>query len=189
MFIQKDTSAIEVLPPIQTGYIIPFDIEDNQIEISQGYNGPYSHFPMIYLDKYKSDKRFCVDFKLPFGTNVLNSKKGKVTFLGNNSLSYYDGKDINIGAKTPVNFVCIKHENGLISLYQHLSQEGFNVKKDDVVKKGQVIAKTGKSGWIGSVPHLHYELYSLKKGHKKTFPVKFDNYNGVLEHSLLFFKN
>ena len=52
----------------------------------------------------------------------------------------------------------IRHNNDLISVYQSLSN--VNVKKDDKVIQGQIIAKSGLSNIekdLGN--HLHFELY------------------------------
>lgn len=52
----------------------------------------------------------------------------------------------------------IKHDNDLISSYQSLSE--ISVKKNDTVKQGQVIGKSGTSNMnedLGN--HLHFELY------------------------------
>lgn len=56
------------------------------------------------------------------------------------------------------NTVEIRHNNDLISVYQSLSN--VNVKKDDKVIQGQIIAKSGLSNIekdLGN--HLHFELY------------------------------
>ena len=52
----------------------------------------------------------------------------------------------------------IKHDNGIISSYQSLSE--VNVKKDDYINQGQVIGKSGTNELdkeIGN--HLHLEIY------------------------------
>ena len=52
------------------------------------------------------------------------------------------------------------HENGLLTLYAHLS--AFSVKRGDVICKGKMIGKIGSSGnAIG--PHLHFEIIENKK--------------------------
>lgn len=52
----------------------------------------------------------------------------------------------------------IKHDNGLISIYQSLSE--VTVKKDDVVSQAQIIGKSGENELdkeLGN--HLHFEIY------------------------------
>lgn len=52
----------------------------------------------------------------------------------------------------------IKHENGLITIYQSLSE--VNIKKGDLVNQGQLIGKSGTNSLdkeLGN--HLHFEIY------------------------------
>lgn len=53
------------------------------------------------------------------------------------------------------NCVVIDHGFGLQSIYGHLSE--FLVKKGDMVKKGQIIGKTGSTGLAGG-DHLHFTM-------------------------------
>ncbi|MDA3899795.1 MAG: M23 family metallopeptidase [Spirochaetes bacterium] len=73
--------------------------------------------------------------------NIKASKYGKVTFSG--SMGGY-GRAI-----------IIAHPGGKKTLYAHLSRS--YVKKGQYVKQGQVIAKSGNSGY-SSGPHLHFEI-------------------------------
>ncbi len=53
----------------------------------------------------------------------------------------------------------IQHDNDLISIYQSLSE--VTVQKDDVVKQGQIIGKTGENKLDSEMKnHLHFELYN-----------------------------
>ncbi len=55
------------------------------------------------------------------------------------------------------NMIKIKHEDGLETLYGHLSS--INVKKGQEIKKGDVIGEVGSTG-RSTGPHLHFELRS-----------------------------
>ncbi len=62
-------------------------------------------------------------------------------------------KEDNLLGKT----VEIKHNNELISIYQSLGE--VSVKKDDVIKQGTVIGKSGISNFCKDLgEHLHFEL-------------------------------
>ncbi|HEU0060121.1 MAG TPA: M23 family metallopeptidase, partial [Hyphomicrobiaceae bacterium] len=70
------------------------------------------------------------------------SEAGKVAYAGNELKGYG-------------NLVLIRHDNGWVSAYAHNDQ--LLVKRDDVVRRGQVIAKAGKTGSVDQ-PQLHFEL-------------------------------
>lgn len=89
-----------------------------------------------------------IDFASPYGSDVFAAAEGKVIFAG-----------VKGGYG---NCVIISHGNGLSTLYGHLSQ--LNVKPNQQVKVGQLIAKSGNSG-RSTGPHLHYEV------HKNNTPV------------------
>jgi murein DD-endopeptidase MepM/ murein hydrolase activator NlpD len=53
------------------------------------------------------------------------------------------------------NLVLIRHDEIWVSAYAH--NEKLLVKRGDKIKRGQVIAKAGKSGEVDS-PQIHFEL-------------------------------
>jgi murein DD-endopeptidase MepM/ murein hydrolase activator NlpD len=87
---------------------------------------------------------------------------------------FHSGLDINCNYGTPVRapgngkvvaverqsgfglVVEIDHGFGYLTIYAHLSKA--LVKKGELVKRGQLIAKSGNSG-LSSGPHLHYEVH------------------------------
>lgn len=89
-----------------------------------------------------------IDYGVSYGSDVMCTATGKVIFAGQKS---------GYG-----NCVIISHGNGLATLYAHLSQ--INVKANQNVKAGEVIAQSGNSG-RSTGPHLHYEV------HKNNTPV------------------
>lgn len=99
------------------------------------------------LNRYHPIKKrrrphYGVDFKLPIGTPVYAPAEGTVTYAG-----YMRG-----GGYT----VIINHKGGYTTVYMHLSK--FDVRKGQDVRIGQVIAKSGNTGYsTGS--HLHYEVH------------------------------
>lgn len=57
------------------------------------------------------------------------------------------------------NYIVIKHEPHLITIYGHLSQ--IFVRKNETVSQGQVIGSVGKTGnanYRDIRPHLHFEI-------------------------------
>lgn len=82
-----------------------------------------------------------IDIAAPMGTDVYCAAQGKVIFAGQKS---------GYG-----NCVIIEHENGLATLYGHLSK--ILVDANQQVKIGDIIAKVGNTG-RSTGPHLHYEV-------------------------------
>jgi murein DD-endopeptidase MepM/ murein hydrolase activator NlpD len=83
-----------------------------------------------------------IDILVPEGTEVRASLAGTVIYAGN-------------GLKSFGNLVLIKHEDGWVTVYGHNSE--LFVNRGDVVQTGDVIAKSGKTGFV-SRPELHFEI-------------------------------
>ncbi len=83
-----------------------------------------------------------INIAVPKGTAVLASESGKVLYADD-------------GLKIYGKLVLIRHDNGMVSAYAHNSH--LLVKKNEKVKKGQVIALSGSTGNVEQ-PQLHFEL-------------------------------
>lgn len=82
-----------------------------------------------------------IDIGVPLGTSVYSAEIGTVI-----TAQWYGGYG---------NFIMIKHDNGLVTAYGHLSSIRVNVGQR--VSRGQVIALSGSTG-ISTGPHLHFEV-------------------------------
>jgi len=82
-----------------------------------------------------------IDLAVPENTEVISCGAGKIVKAGYN--------------RTNGNFIIIDHGNKYKSYYGHLSQ--LLVKKDNEVKKGQVIGLSGNTG-MSTGPHLHFQI-------------------------------
>ncbi len=174
---------LDFIPEKRRGYILPIE---EKVEIFQGYNGPYSHFALKRGKVERlDDGRFGIDFDVLPGTKVVAAKEGIVYGLIDFSEQYYEGLDLEKGLSTPANFVLLKHNDNSFTLYSHLVGESINLEYGERVEQGQLIARTGMSGWVGTTPHLHFEALEISGGKRLSFPTLFDNYFGVLEHSEL----
>ena len=78
---------------------------------------------------------------MPQGTDIHAAEGGRVAYAGNELKGYG-------------NLVLIRHDNGGLA---HAHTDQIMVKRDDVVKRGQVIAEAGKTGTVDQ-PQLHFEL-------------------------------
>jgi len=95
-----------------------------------------------------------IDIINDVGTNVYAAADGVVRFAGRTEGGYGSVVDID-------------HGYGYSTLYAHLSRP--LVHPGQSVKRGELIAKSGRSGLV-SGPHLHYEV---RKNGRKQNPVDF----------------
>jgi murein DD-endopeptidase MepM/ murein hydrolase activator NlpD len=97
-----------------------------------------------------------INLAVPEGTPVKAAEDGVVAYSGNELKGYG-------------NLVLVRHSNGYVTAYAHASE--LLVKRGDPIKRGQVIAKSGQSGEVGS-PQLHFEI---RKGSSPVDPLQFLN--------------
>lgn len=111
-------------------YIFP--LEDTSVEVTNPYG--WQEHPVTKQKSLHSGADLAADY----GTNVLAVADGTVLDCSYDAAFGY--------------ILTLEHENGVQTQYAHLSE--FLVKAGDAVRQGQIIAKTGGSGWsTGS--HLH----------------------------------
>ena len=81
---------------------------------------------------------------------------------GNAVYAAFDGVVLSTkkSSKGYGNTIKILHENGLVTLYAHLSS--FTVKKGEIICKGKIIGKIGTTG-NATGPHLHFEIIENEK--------------------------
>ncbi len=90
-----------------------------------------------------------LDFGAPVGTPVFAIDSGEVTATGNT--------DAVRGCYSWGKWVLVAHENGISSLYAHLS--GVAVSEGDSLDRGQTLGYVGQTGYATG-PHLHLTLYA-----------------------------
>jgi murein DD-endopeptidase MepM/ murein hydrolase activator NlpD len=95
-----------------------------------------------------------IDVAVPEGTPVKAAEDGVVAYAGNELKSYG-------------NLVLIRHSNGYVTAYAHASE--ILVKRDQPIKRGQVIAKSGQTGGVNA-PQLHFEI---RKGSSPVDPMPY----------------
>ena len=92
-----------------------------------------------------------IDIEAARGTPVLAAEEGVVTFSG--QLPGYG------------NVIYVNHRQNYQTRYAHLQEGSLHVKVGDIVKQGQAIASSGKSGNANSpsiLPHLHFEMRQIR---------------------------
>lgn len=168
-------------PDSLEGLIVPFN-HNGHIEISQGYDGPYSHKAFEYLNNLL-DFRFCVDFKKEAGTEITSPTNGRVSMYLDCFDEVYRGNDPQKGFKIRTNQIVIQRSDGIYVLMSHLEKGSVLVKHKQYVKQGETIARSGKSGWIGNTEHIHFQAFTFNGNDMSTLPVRFEDYIGPLRHA------
>jgi murein DD-endopeptidase MepM/ murein hydrolase activator NlpD/nucleoid-associated protein YgaU len=97
-----------------------------------------------------------INVAVPEGTPVKAAEDGVVAYSGNELKGYG-------------NLVLVRHSNGYVTAYAHASE--LMVKRGEIIKRGQIIAKSGQSGEVAS-PQLHFEI---RKGSSPVDPLQFLN--------------
>ena len=95
-----------------------------------------------------------INLQVPLGTDVHAAESGVVAYSGSELKGYG-------------NLVLLRHDNGWVTAYAH--NDELLVKRGDKVRRGQVIAKAGKTGSVDR-PQLHFEL---RQGSRPVDPVPY----------------
>jgi murein DD-endopeptidase MepM/ murein hydrolase activator NlpD len=95
-----------------------------------------------------------VNLAVPMGADVHAAEAGVVAYAGSELKGYG-------------NLVLLRHDNGWVTAYAHGDE--LMVKRGDKVKRGQVIAKAGRTGQVDQ-PQVHFEL---RQGQRPVDPTPF----------------
>jgi murein DD-endopeptidase MepM/ murein hydrolase activator NlpD len=143
-------------------YALPFE-EEKSFRVIQGYFSRFTH-----------KERAALDFNMKKGTKITAAREGIVTRVKE------DGKKggFNRKYRSEGNNIIITHPDGSRAGYWHLQHNGALVKVGDTVKKGQVIGRSGKTGFA-FVPHLHFLVWTNKNGSWQQVATRFETSTGV----------
>ena len=129
----------------------------------------YRIHPIYKIRKF----HYGIDFTAPTGTEIYATGDGVIESVETTSRDGYG------------NNIIINHGYGYKTLYAHMN--GFNVRKGQKVKRGDVIGYVGNTG-LSTAPHLHYEVI---KNYEKVNPINFffndlsaDEYSRMIEISM-----
>lgn len=95
-----------------------------------------------------------INVAVPLGTNIHAAESGMVAYAGDELKGYG-------------NLVLIRHDNGWVTAYAHA--EKLLVKRGDRIRRGDVIAKAGRTGDVAQ-PQVHFEV---RQGQKPVDPIPF----------------
>ncbi len=120
---------------------------------------PTFHWPVrgrilsAYGKKPNGQQNDGINVSVPDGTPIRASEDGVVAYAGNELKGFG-------------NLVLIRHAENWVTAYAHLGT--IDVKKDQKVKRGEIIARAGQTGGVTS-PQLHFEI---RKGSNPVDPEK-----------------
>ncbi|WP_085716188.1 peptidoglycan DD-metalloendopeptidase family protein [Pseudomonas sp. B28(2017)] len=121
------------------GYRYPLPWRGGPFRISQGANGPYSHFG--------PKSRYAIDIAMPEGTPIIAARGGVVVKTEN--------RQSGRGTDASGNFVRVLHDDGTMGVYLHLKKGSVCVREGQRVKVGSALALSGNTG-NSTGPHLHF---------------------------------
>ena len=128
---EKMLASIPSIKPIRS------DKLNRKVQLLSGFG--YRIHPIYKIRKMHAG----IDFSAKTGTPIQATGDGKVVTVQNSGRRGYGIH------------VIVDHGYGYQTLYGHMSKA--DVKRGDVIKKGQVIGKVGSTG-TSTAPHCHYEV-------------------------------
>ena len=147
-------------PDWQTSpYVLPYPV-GSTYSVSQANCSTGGH---------RGSYKYAYDFVMPIGTTVTAARAGVVA---ETRTKFRDGQP----GEAESNWVKIRHSDGTIAAYSHLTANGALVKTGDHVVAGQPIGLSGNTGNTGGLPHLHFHLCPcLEPVDCGTLPLTFRN--------------
>jgi murein DD-endopeptidase MepM/ murein hydrolase activator NlpD len=149
--------------------------DDSSYVYSLPFENGKAHFLVQgYFGKYSHKERAALDFKMKKGTKILAVRDGVVTRVKEDG----DKGGWNRKYRQYGNNIIITHADNSRSGYWHLQKDGVLVNVGDTVKKGQVIALSGNTGYT-AFPHLHFIVWTSRGGQWQQVPTRFETSKGI----------
>jgi hypothetical protein len=139
--------------PKSSKYILPYAFYESHL-ISQANCGSASHY---------GSSRYSYDIQMNIGTRIHAARSGTVISIEE---GFANGNGCPKG-----NHVYVKHADGTVAVYYHLTTGGALVDVGKFVHQGDAIALSGNTG-CSTGPHLHFSLFtddSLRETTQVTF--------------------
>lgn len=147
-------------------YRPPFG-QGRRFVIGQAFNGSFSH--------QTPEARYAVDIAMPVGTPIHAARGGRVMAVAR----WFDGAGTDIKRDGPrANYVRILHADGSMAVYAHLDYEGVQVRPGDRVRRGQLIGRSGNTGF-STGPHLHFVVQVNRNMKLVSVPFEFEGRDGA----------
>jgi murein DD-endopeptidase MepM/ murein hydrolase activator NlpD len=121
-------------------YVLPYPV-GTSYAVQQGNCSGFGHSGFW---------KYSYDFDMPIGTLVTAARAGIVEY------SYGGGRD---GDVSQTNLVVVRHDDGTVAVYSHLTHDGALVVVGTTVSAGDPIGRSGNSGDTGGLRHLHFSVH------------------------------
>lgn len=153
--------------PHRSSYVLPYGVGE-RFEVGN----TFEHFTPLN----GGVGLYAIDFRMPIGTGVYAARAGVVVAV-EEGFSDDDHSDFH------ENWVMVRHSDGTIGRYIHLTRDGALVQEGDPVAQGDLLGLSGNSG-ASTRPHLHFDVQecgpNLPPGYNDrpcgtTVPVAFRN--------------
>jgi len=139
-------------------YVLPYE-PGRSFVVGTGNCSPSDHTPFTWV-------QYAYDFMMPIGTPIVAARDGEVIRIDEHFAN---------GTRIPgeENYIEVRHADGTLAWYFHLTTNGALVEVGDLVALGQIIGLSGDSGDSGA-PHLHFEVDGACAG-CGSMPITFRN--------------
>jgi murein DD-endopeptidase MepM/ murein hydrolase activator NlpD len=134
--------------------------------ISQAFNGSATH--------NDEQNRYAVDIPMPEGTPVHAARGGVIMDVAND---FFNGGTDDEDLERQANYVRILHDDGTMAVYAHLKLETLKFPIGTQVRRGQLIAFSGNTGY-STGPHLHFVIQKNVGMQLVSIPFKFRGAKG-----------
>jgi murein DD-endopeptidase MepM/ murein hydrolase activator NlpD len=143
-------------------YALPYP-RSKAFAVLQGFHGAFSH---------RGSNEYAVDFNCPVATPVVAARPGVV--VATHASAQGSGTSPEFLDDRRTNFVIVRHADGTLGEYMHLSPSGVEVTPGQSVERGQELALSGNTGF-SSTPHLHFQVMTAAGDGmtKQSFPFEF----------------
>lgn len=129
--------------------------------LAQGWNTTFTH---------QGEAAHAVDLSMPEGTDVCAAREG--TVIATNDGATRGGTTDEFHELAMTNFIYVRHADGTHARYLHLAPGGVLVTAGQAVRRGEVIGKSGNTGF-SEAPHLHFEVTAPLDGTRsRSFPFR-----------------
>ncbi len=126
-------------------YALPYP-QGQTYAVLQGFHGDFSH---------RGSNEYAVDFDCPVATPVLAARPGVIVVA--HAAAQGSGTTAEYLDYKRTNFVIVRHDDGTLGEYMHLTPSSVIDKPGVRVERGQALALSGNTGF-SSTPHLHFQV-------------------------------